>query len=592
MNNEKTNGQTQSACAVSNPQQVRQKIGLNLASIAGIFCALVVGLMFVSHIYFKANDPLNSKEITQLKQRLVESPNDESLKVQIRKLDLELRATRERHIRFVKIGKELLIIGGIVFVASIQFAFWKRRLCVIKNKNKTETRESEFYRSAGAISLVAVCLGTAGFVIAKSSKTELPSSLDAMKKTAVAATENLPSKEEFIRQWPRFRGPFGDGITVYTNLPVKWDVESGLNIIWKTVAPSNGFNSPIVWKDKLFLSDGTAQKRYVFCYNADDGRLLWQTAIENVPGAPQKAPEVPDYTGYAAATMATDGIRVFAIFATYELVALDFNGKIVWSKYLGETKNPHGHAASLVTYKNMLLVQLDQGEVEDKLSKLYAFDTATGKVIWQKPRPVSSSWSTPLVFEHQGSNQILTLSVPFAISYSVDDGNELWRYEGLGGEVTSSPIYSNGKVFIISPADKLIAIDPQGRRDLTKSVLWTFDENIPDITSPTATKDFIFSITTMGILTCVNVADGKKLWEHDYGTDFHASPTLVDNRLYLISQKGEVFIVKASNKYEEIAMFKMDDKFHASPAVVNDRFYLRGEKYLYCIGNKTTMAAK
>ncbi|MGC8885573.1 MAG: PQQ-binding-like beta-propeller repeat protein [Verrucomicrobiia bacterium] len=592
MNKENTNAQSKSACAVSNPQQIRQDIGLKTAAIAGIFCALIAVMMLISHIYFKANHPLNSHQIAQLKQRLVDAPNDESLKIQIRKLDLELRAAHERHIRFVKLGKNLLIAGGILFVASIQFAFWKRRICILKNKNKTQTAESEFYRSAGAILLIGLCLATVGFVIAKNTTTELPSSMEAMKKTAVSAIEYLPSYEDFIRQWPRFRGPFGDGTAVYTNLPIKWDVESCLNLLWKVAVPSNGFNSPIVWKERVFISAGTAHKREVFCYSVEDGRLLWQKAIENVPGSPQKVPEVPDYTGYAAATMATDGIRVFVIFANNDLAALDFNGNIVWSKYLGEPKNPHGHAASLVTYKNMLLVQLDQGEAEDKLSKLYAFDTATGKTIWQKPRPVSSSWATPLVFEHQGLAQIATLSVPYAIGYSVTDGTELWRYEGLSGEVTPSPIYSNGRLFIISPSDKMIAINPQSRGDITKSVLWTSEENVPDVTSPTATKDYVFSITTMGVLTCLNAENGKKVWEKNYEKDFHSSPTLIGDKLYLISQNGDVYVVKVSDKYEEISAFKMGDKFHASPAVSNDKFYLRGEKYLYCIGNKTVVASK
>ncbi len=585
--------QNKPECATVNPQQLRQQIGIKVAYIAGAFCVLIAIALFISHLRFKAYYPLDSKGLIELKQKLVDNPKDESLKVQIRKLDLELRTEHDRHLRFVKTGKVLLIISAVVFISSIQTAFWRKKLCVIKNKNQVSSVDKKFYQSSGAVILVVVCLTSVGFIIAKTSQTNIPSS-SALAKASSPPVEVLPSYKDYIQQWPRFRGPFGDGTTLYTNLPTKWDSESGVNVMWKTEAPSNGFNSPIVWNDRVFLSAGTAQKREVYCYNANDGKLLWQTSITNVPGTPPKAPDIPDYTGFAAATMATDGKRTFAIFASYELAALSFDGKIVWSKYLGEPKNPHGHASSLLTYSNMLILQLDQGEIEDKLSKLYAFDGASGKVIWQTQRPVSSSWSTPLVYEAGGTTQVVTLSVPYAIAYSINDGSELWRYEGLSGEVTPSPAFSNGRLIIISPSDKIIAIDPQGRGDITKtkSVLWTSEENVPDVTSPIATKDYVFTITTMGILTCFNAADGKKIWDHDFGADFHSSPTLIGDKLCLISQNGDVFLVKAGGKYEEVALFKMKDKFHASPAIVNDRLYLRGEKYLYCIGNKVAMASK
>ncbi|MCX7871791.1 MAG: PQQ-binding-like beta-propeller repeat protein [Verrucomicrobiae bacterium] len=590
MENKTQNLQNKQSCGTVTVQQpLKQVVGLKVAKVVAIFCIAVALSMLASHFKYKNFHPLDSKELSKLKQKLVENPKDENLKIQIRELDLQLRQEHERHIRFVSFGKKLILGGAIVFLASIQIAFWKRRLCVIKNKNKVDEGEQEFYRGATVILLIAAAITAGGFALVKKENTKIPEKILADKKQ-----ENAPSVvslDEYNRNWTRFRGPFGNGVSLETNLPVKWDVQSGMNVMWKTQAPSNGFNSPIVWDDKIFMSGGGAEKREVFCYSATDGRLLWQTAIANVPGSPPKLPEVPDYTGYAAATMATDGQRAFVIFANNDLAALDFNGKIVWSKYLGEPKNPHGHAASLITWQNLLIVQLDQGEQEDKLSKLYAFDSASGKVVWQTPRPVASSWATPLVFTLDGETQIATLGLPYAISYSVTNGQELWRYEGLSGEVTPSPVFAGGKLIFASPADKLVAVDPKGRGDITKTkVLWTSEENVPDITSPVATQKYVFTITTMGMLTCHDTANGKKLWEHDFQVDFHASPTLAGENLYLIGQKGEVFVVRCTDKYEEISNFKMDDRFHASPAVANGKMYLRGEKFLYCIGSKPVVA--
>jgi outer membrane protein assembly factor BamB len=592
MENKDQNTQNKQTCGTVTVQQpLRQVIGLRVAKIVAFFCLAVAVSLLISHIKYKSFHPLDSKEIATLKQRLVNEPKNEDLKNRIREIDLQLREEYERHIRFVAIGKKLILGGVLVFLGSLQIAFWKKRLCVIKNKNKISDNEREFYQGAGVVLLITAALAAGGYVLVKNEKSEIPEKVLTGKKQEAATS--VVSIDEYNKNWPRFRGPFGNGIPLETNLPVKWNIQTGENVLWKTDVPLHGFNSPIVWNDKIFLSAGTSEKREVYCYSAVDGKLLWQTAIANVPNSPPKAPEVPDYTGYAAATMATDGQRVFVIFANNDLAALDFNGKIVWSKYLGEPKNPHGHATSLITWQNLLILQHDQGEAEDKLSKLYAFDSATGKVVWQTPRPVSSSWSTPLVFEVKGEHQIITLSVPFAISYSVTNGTELWRYEGLSGEVTSSPVFAGNRLFIVSPADKLIAIDPTGRGDITKTkVLWVSEENVPDVTSPLATDKYVFTITTMGILTCHDATSGKKLWEHDFQADFHASPTLVGENLYLIGQKGEVFIVKASDKYEEVASFKMEDKFHASPAIVNGRMYLRGEKYLYCIGYKPVVSQK
>lgn len=590
MENKESVSQNKQSCGTVTVQQpLKQVVGLRVAKIAAIFCIAVAIALAVSHLKYKKFHPLNSKEIAELKKRLIDEPKNEDLKKQIRELDLQLREEYERHLRFVSFGKKLMLGGAIVFLASIQIAFWKRRLCIIKNKNKIDESEREFYRGAGVVFLIAFALGGGGFALIKNERSGIPEKLLTDKKRETVSS--VVAIEEYNRNWPRFRGPFGNGVSLETNLPIKWDDQSGLNVLWKTVAPSNGFNSPIVWQDRVFVSDGTAQTREVYCYSASDGKLLWRTQIANVPGSPPKPPEVPDYTGYAAATMATDGQRVFVIFASYELAALDFDGKIVWTKYLGEPKNPHGHAASLATWQNLLIVQLDQGEEGDKLSKICAFDSATGKVVWQTPRPVGSSWASPLVFTVNGETQVAALGLPFAISYSVTNGQELWRYEGLSGEVTPSPVFAGGKLFIASPADKLVAIDPTGRGDITKTkVLWTSEENVPDVTSPLATDKFVFTITTMGMLTCHDAASGKKLWEHDFQVDFHASPTLVGENLYLIGQKGEVFIVRASDKYEEVSSFKMNDRFHASPAVVNGKMYLRGEKYIYCIGNKPAIA--
>src|SRR4051794_38529312 len=237
---------------------------------------------------------------------------------------------------------------------------------------------------------------------------------------------DLPSAEEYQANWPRFRGPGGGGVTAQADLPLTCDFKSGANIAWKVPVPAPGFNSPVVWGDRVFLSGGDEKARTVMCFDAASGKLLWQREVK-VAGASDEEVEVPDQCGMAAGTMATDGRRVYAMFANGDLAALDFEGAVIWARRLAVPKNQYGLATSLVTWQDRLLVQFDQGTPDDELSKLYALDGATGAVVWEKPRAVGASWATPIVFEAAGKVQIITLAVPWVIAYAVQDGAELWR---------------------------------------------------------------------------------------------------------------------------------------------------------------------
>jgi outer membrane protein assembly factor BamB len=347
--------------------------------------------------------------------------------------------------------------------------------------------------------------------------------------------------------------------------------------------PALGFNSPIVWGNRVFFSGGDAAKREVFCLDALSGNLLWRQPVAAVP-AGQKA-GIPESTGYAAGSMATDGRRVYAFFANGDLAGFNLQGKALWTKGFGTLKNPYGHAASVVTWRDRVLLQLDQGELEEGRSKLYALDGRTGQVVWQQPRKVGSSWATPLVIEAADKPQVITLAVPWIIAYSAADGAELWRVEGLNGEITPSPAFAGGLVLAASPSEKLFAIRPDGHGDVSKThVAWSTEENVPDVTSPAGNGELVFTLTTSGTLTCFDVKDGKKQWEHDFDMECHASPSIADGRVYIFGQKGAAIVVQAGRQFKELFRTEMADGFHASPAFAQDKIFLRGVTNVWCLG--------
>jgi outer membrane protein assembly factor BamB len=399
--------------------------------------------------------------------------------------------------------------------------------------------------------------------------------------------------QELRQNWPRFRGADGNGSSILTNLPASWDAKTGAGIAWKVPAPAGGFNSPIVWGDRVFFSGGDAKKREVFCLDGKTGQTLWRQPVVIAPSGTGPAAEVPESTGYAAATMATDGRRVYVMFANGDCAALTLDGKPAWSKGFGALKNPYGHATSLATWQDRLIVQLDQGDSEDNKSKLYELDGRTGQIIWQRPRSVGASWATPIVIEAAGKAQIITLAVPCVISYAATDGAELWRVECLNGEITPSPIFAGGLLFVASPSEKLVAIRPDGLGNVTKShVVWTNEDNVPDVTSPTSNGELVFAVTTAGMLTCFDAKDGKKQWEHDFDTECHASPSVAGSRLYVFSQKGTAFVVEAARQFKELFRTEMGDGFHASPAFAQDKIFLRGVTNMWCLGTAAAQEKK
>jgi len=230
-------------------------------------------------------------------------------------------------------------------------------------------------------------------------------------------------------------------------------------------------------------------------------------------------------------------------------------------------------------------VQLDQGDSEDNKSKLYALDGRNGQVVWQRPRKAGASWATPIVIEAAGKWQVITLAVPCVIAYAATDGAELWRAECLNGEITPSPVFAGGLLLVASPSEKLLAIRPDGQGDVTKThVVWASEDNVPDVTSPLSNGELVFMITTSGMLTCLDAKDGKKLWDHDFEMEFHASPSLAGDRLYLFSQKGTAVVVEAARQFKELFHAEMGDAFHASPAFAQGRIILRGITNVWCLG--------
>jgi outer membrane protein assembly factor BamB len=413
---------------------------------------------------------------------------------------------------------------------------------------------------------------------------------ESSKPTAtVAVTGDYPSDAEIAANWPRFRGPDGLGVAKHKNVPTTWDVPGGKGLVWKSPVPLSGNSSPVVWKNRVFVTGGTIDQRQVYCYGTADGKLLWQQTVASQASAAAKLKDLPDEggAGFASPTPATDGRRVYAIFATGDVAALDFEGKPVWTRSLGVPKSSYGFASSPTLYRGRLLIQLDQGSPKDKLSKLLALDAATGRTVWETPREVPNSWTSPIVVLVGGRPEIITSADPYVIAYDPQNGGEIWRVKCLRQDVGPSPTFCGGTVYAVSQFPQLSAIRADGKGDLTKTnVLWIGEDGLPDTCSPLACEEFVLLLSSDGVLTCYEAKQGEKLWEEEFkDSNFSSSPTFVGKQVYLFSNEGKSWVVEPTReKCLRIAEGNLGEKCVASPAFQDGRVYIRGEKNLFCLG--------
>jgi outer membrane protein assembly factor BamB len=560
---------------------------------AAAMLALTVGaLLTIAHLRNRQADPLNSKQLVALKAHINANPRDREAVDKARQLDVQLRNEYFRYVTLARRGNWLLLACAAVFLLAARVAVSSaRRLRMPRGKAGDVEQESRAVRRG-----LSAVLGL-GALLAAGALT--PASIDAyVRLTTIAPTPpHVADPAAVARNWPRFRGPGGQGVSAYTNVPDDWDGPSGRNILWKSPVPLAGKSSPVVWGDRVFLTGANRNKREVYCYDARTGRLMWTRAIENVPDSPIKPGKVFSDTGWAASTPAADDRHVLAIFANGDLACLDHDGKVAWAKGLGMPINQYSYGSSLVMYRNLALVLWDQGTVEDYMSRLLAFDVETGKLVWQKRRPVAASWATPMVTTVGGQDQLVTSANPWVISYEPATGRELWRAKVMeGGDVASSPTVAGGVVFAACAETKLYAIRANGAGDVTDDhVLWKGDEGLPDITSPLTDGKRVWLLPTGGELVCYDARTGKKLYAHGLERIHKASPSLVGDKVYVVSVKGVTAIVAAANVFKLLRTNNLGEAVYASPAFQDGRIYMRGHKDLFCIadtkGARPTAAA-
>ncbi|MFO0969510.1 MAG: PQQ-binding-like beta-propeller repeat protein [Gemmataceae bacterium] len=394
--------------------------------------------------------------------------------------------------------------------------------------------------------------------------------------------------------WPGWRGPTGMGQSDEKKLPLEWSIKK--NVRWKApllpagkVRADQNQSSPIVWKKRVFVTvsfwpEGVSEKEYpehhVLCFDADTGAPLWDKKVE--PG-PWKLSDIRG--GYTAPTPACDGERVYVLFGSAVLAALDMDGASVWRKEIAPHFFDVAIGTSPVLYRDTVLVVCDQLK---NASSIKAFDAKTGALRWEKARP-SADWahSTPTLASINGKTQLLVATANGPQGLDPASGDVLWSFR-TGNRVgdTVSPVFHAGLVYIDSGrGGPAVTVDATGMGDVSKTHLkWGLKSVSEGFSSPVVVGDLLFRAHAPDLVSCIRWKTGEIVFkEHLPGIERAASPiATADGRIYFAGA-GKSYVLRAGDKLEVLGTGDLGDASQASPAIAAGRIYLKGRRQLFCV---------
>ncbi|HWL92972.1 MAG TPA: PQQ-binding-like beta-propeller repeat protein [Phycisphaerae bacterium] len=422
--------------------------------------------------------------------------------------------------------------------------------------------------------------------------------------------------------WPSFRGPNGNGIGD-GDPPVRWNVETGEHVRWKTPIPGLAHSSPIVWGDRVFVTtavsvddkapeaktgwlegsgdsapDKGAWTWKVLCLKKSDGSILWQKdAHTGVPKIKRHAK-----ASHANSTPATDGKHVAAFFGSEGLYCYDIDGKLLWKKDLGVFESgPYnapglewGFASSPIIHDGQVIVQCDALNTAFWAS----FDVKTGSELRRVPRKKEvTTWCTPSILEAGGRTQLICNGFKRMTGYDLSTGERLWWLRGGGDCPVPTPQIADGLIILTNGHGRspIYAIRADARGDLTPK---DDEEKLPDglawwqprggsyMPTPIVVNSRLYVANDNGILSAHNLKNGDEVFRDriEGGGTFSASVVAAAGRLYFVNEDGDVFVLEAGDSFKLLAKNDMNEVCMATPAISDGLLLIRGQKHLYCIG--------
>lgn len=357
-------------------------------------------------------------------------------------------------------------------------------------------------------------------------------------------------------------------------------------MVWKRPLEGRGHSSPTIWGDRIFLTSAFDQgkRRMVMCIDRTDGTILWDSIAWT--GEPEKSHGM---NGWASATCATDGKRVYAFFGRGGgLYCYTVEGELVWSRDLGWFESPWGTAASPLLAGDVVIQNCDS----EQNAYIIALNKMTGNDVWKTKRPDHRGWSSPILISGEGRGEIVVNGHTGIIAYAPDSGKELWNCLCARGRGTPTVTPAGGLLYAVNglAGGGAYCVKPGGDGDVTESRrLWITRRGGRDCPSPIVVGDtMLVSGLRGGILTAYDINDGEELWSERIGGQVSASPVSYDGLAFFITESGDTVVVDPESEEKIITINSIgatdDELFRASITPSGGQLFLRSDQCLYCIG--------
>ena len=415
--------------------------------------------------------------------------------------------------------------------------------------------------------------------------------------------------------WNQFRGPHGNGISSATDLPIEFD--EAKNVRWKIPTPNEGWSSPVVWGNEIWLTTGSDEKKELraICVDLQRGKIVKNIKVFDMIERRVDSAYVhdsPHLNSPATPTAVVEESCVFVSFGSQGIACLDRKtGDKVWQRRDLRIYQPVRQGSSPIVDDRNLYVAYDGTDQQF----FVALDKKTGDTVWKTDRNVSTDWdatlrsrgftpekdgggkpndnkksfATATLIDADGKRQLIAPAAEATISYDPDTGKELWRVLHPGGfNVAARPIHAHEMIYVFTSGltGYLMSIRPDGSGNVTDThIAWSTTKGTPNIPSPVIVDDLLFMVTAKGgIARCLNAKTGDEIWKKRLGGDHWASPMYANGKLYFSSKRGDVTVLYASREEPKLlARNRMNASFISSPAVAGCALILRSTTHLYCL---------
>ena len=421
--------------------------------------------------------------------------------------------------------------------------------------------------------------------------------------------------------WPQFRGLNAGVAPDHPDLPDVWSETE--NVVWRADIPGLGWSSPVVWGDHVFLTSAisageeaqpvkglydpgdqhgkreavAAHQWMVYDIDLASGDVRW--ASELYAGVPAIKRHLK--SSFASETPVTDGERVYVYFGSAGLAAaIDMTGEVVWTRELGVFNGPQefAPAASPALHQGRLYIVNDNTTE----SFLVALDAATGDEVWRVARDEVENWSTPLIWENQLRTEIVTTGRKRVRSYGLD-GELLWELQGMTGNVAPTPFAKDGLVYLSSgyPGSSVrpvFAVRPGGSGDISIDpdkptdhpyIAWFQPLLGTYVTSALVYGGIYYTLLDRGLMLAHDAETGQEVYSRKRlkpGSGFTASPWAYNGRVFVLSEDGDTYVLRAGNEFELLGTNSLNEMTLATPAVVGGSLLVRTQSKLYRLSKR------